>query len=336
VPNRSSFVMLAVTVAIGLAAIVIGLSPQVRAGPPLPVTILDPDSVRAAGRTIALLVRTIEGMPLVEPVGPAGAPPPLLLAAAPDGGSVVVSTVAHGQVGPLTIARADGSQLEVALPGVRGAAFDPSGAWLVAVDLAGALWRVDAQTGAATRLADGPFGSAPAVLSDGRILAVRLSSVDAPAWAAAVTVDPTSGAETPVGASASVQDQLVYRAAPLSDGSVALVRHVTGGAMAVVRVHPDGSEAPLVDLDGAPLVEVSPDAQWVAWAAEGRLRITRTGRGADVRELGAGTGARFSPDGSLLLLFVADGAQVVDLRGRLVAQAGASACWLGDGRGCQP
>ncbi|MGH2462590.1 MAG: hypothetical protein ACRDFZ_03055 [Candidatus Limnocylindria bacterium] len=335
-PNRSSFAILAATVAAGVAVIVVALSPQVRAGPPPRVTLLDPASVLEAGRTIDLPLRTIGGITLVEPVGPADGPPALPLAAAPDGRAVVVSTVGGGQVGPLTIARADGAQLEIALPGVRGAAFHPTGAWLVTVDLAGALWRIEAETGAATRLAEGPFGSAPTVLADGRILAIRLSSVDAPAWSAGVTVDPATGAETQVAHGENPQDQLVYQATALADRSIALVRHQAAGGVALVRVGPDGSEALLLDLPDATLVAVSPDAQWVAWVAAGVVHIGRTGPLTDVRNLGAGTGARFSPDGSLLLVFVAGGAQIVDLDGNRLAAADASACWLGDGRGCRP
>jgi hypothetical protein len=334
--RRSSFVLLAAAVALGVAVIVVVSSPQVRAGPPPPVTILDSTSVRAAGRTIELPIRTVSGVRFVDPVGPGDEPAPIPLAAAPDGGAVVVSRVDRGQVGPLTIALADGSQLDVALPGVRGAAFDPSGAWLAAVDLAGSLWRVEVQSGAATRLADGPFGSHPAVLADGRILVVRVSSADAPTWSAAVIVDASSGVETPVSSSANPGDQLVYQAEPLSDGTVALVRHRTGGGVAVVQILADGTEAPLADLTDASLVAVSPDGQWLASAVGGQVRIARTGRGAGSHELGTGTGGRFSPDSSLVLLIAADGTRVVDLHGNVLIQAGPSACWLGDGRGCRP
>ena len=334
--RRSSFVILAAAVALAVAVIVVLSSPQVRAGPPPPVTILDSASVRAAGRTIELPTRTVNGVRLVDPVGPAGPTALIPLAAAPDGRALVVSRVGRGQVGPLTIALADGSQLDVALPGVRGAAFDPSGEWLAAVDLAGGLWRVEAQTGAAWRVADGPFGSAPTVLSDGRVLAVRLSSVDAPVWSAAVIVDVRSGVETPLAASPNTQDQLVYQATALSDGSVALVRHRTGGGVTVLRVTLDGVETPLMDLD-VPLAAVSPDGQWVAWAAAtGRVMIAGPGTQNDVRDLGTGTGARFSPDSSLLIIFTADGTRVVDLNGNVLVQAGPAVCWLGDGRGCRP
>jgi len=336
VPNRSSLVIVAVAAALGLLVVIVGVSPQVRAGPPPPVTFLDPASVRGAGKTIALSVRTVDGVPLVEPQRPIGAPPLRALAASPDGRAVVIGNLERGQVGPLTIARADGSQLEVALPGVRGAAFDALGAWLAVVDLTGALWRVDVQTGAATHLADGPFGSEPAILPDGSILAVRLSSVDAPTWAAGVTVDSVSGAETPVLPSPEAHDQLVYQAVPLADGSVALVRHRTGGGVAVVRAAPDGSEASLADLNDASGVAVSPDAGWVAWTAAGQVRIASTGPDPVVRDLGAGTGVRFSPDGSLLLVFSAERSLVMDRAGRHLAETGISACWLGDGRGCQP
>lgn len=334
--TRSSFVILAAAVAVGLAAIIISSSPEVRAGPPPPVTALDEASVRAAGRTIALSTVTVKGVQLLDPTGPGLGPPARILAAAPDGSAVAVSRVDRGQVGPLTIAREDGSQLDVELPGVRGAAFDASGAWMAVVDLAGALWGVDAQNGAASRLADGPFGSAPAVLADGRVLAIRLSSVDAPTWAAAVRVHPTSGEESPVAPSNGSQDQLVYQATPLLDGTIALVRHRTGGGVTLARVRADGSEAWLADFEDAPVVAISPDGQWLAWAASGRVHMSRIDRGRLTRDLGDGTGARFSVDGSLVLLFGTSATRVVDLNGNAVSEAGPAACWLGDGRGCQP
>ena len=334
--TRSSFVILAAAVVVGLAVIIISSSPEVRAGPPPPVTALDAASIRAAGRTIALPTLTVKGVQLLDAAGPGLAPPARILAAAPDGSTVAVSRVDRGQVGPLTVAREDGSQLDVELPGVRGAAFDASGAWIAVVDLAGALWGVDAQNGAATRLADGPYGSAPAVLPDGRVLAIRLSSVDAPTWAAAVIVHPTSGEESPVVPSTGGENQLVYQATPLSDGTIALVRHRTGGGVTIAKVRSDGSETPLAEFEDAPMVAISPDGHWLAWAAAGRMHLSRTDRGRLTRDLGDGTGARFSVDGSLLLLFSTSGTRVVDLNGNAVTEAGPSACWLGDGRGCQP
>jgi hypothetical protein len=334
--TRSSFVILAAAVVVGLVVIVIASSPEVRAGPPPPVTGLDEASIRAAGRTIALPILTVKGVQLLNPTGPGLAPPARILAAAPDGSAVAVSRVDRGQVGPLTIAREDGSQLDVELPGVRGAAFDASGAWMAVVDLAGALWEVDTQSGAASQLADGPFGSAPAVLADGRVLAIRLSSVHAPTWAAAVIVHPTNGEESAVAPSTGSQDQLVYQATPLSDGTIALVRHRTGGGVTLAKVRADGSEAWLADFEDAPVVAISPDGQWLAWAASGRVHISRIDRGRLTRDLGDGIGARFSVDGSLVLVFSASATRVVDLNGNAVTEAGPAACWLGDGRGCQP
>ena len=333
---RSSFVILAAAIAVGLAVFIITSSPEVRAGPPPPVTALDEASIRAAGRTIALPTLTVQGEELLNPTGPGLVPPVRILAAAPDGSAVAVSRVDRGQVGPLTIARDDGSQLDVELPGVHGAAFDASGAWMAVVDLAGALWGVDAHSGAASRIADGPFGSAPAVLADGRVLAIRLSSADAPTWAVAVVVHPTSGQESPVAPSTGSQDQLVYQATPLTDGTIALVRHRTGGGISLARVRADGSEARLAELDAGPVVAISPDGEWLAWAASGRVHISRIDRGRLTRDIGDGTGARFSADGSLVLVFNTTVTRVVDLNGNAVTEAGPAACWLGDGRGCQP
>ena len=136
--HRLSFVLVA-TAAIGLLLIVIIPSPHARGGPPPPVTILAAASVRGSDRAITLTTRAVGGAQLIETRRPRGATALPPLAASPDGQSLVIRNVDPGQPGPLIFARADGSQVEVALPGVRGAAFDLSGAWAAVVDLAGAM-----------------------------------------------------------------------------------------------------------------------------------------------------------------------------------------------------
>jgi hypothetical protein len=108
-------------VALGMALVFVQVSPQVRAGPPPPVTILDAEALRDSGRGLTLASRSIEGVGLVDPIPGGRVKNPRSLAAAPDGLALAVSTVDLGVIGPLTLARADGSQLEIALPGVRGA-----------------------------------------------------------------------------------------------------------------------------------------------------------------------------------------------------------------------
>ncbi len=179
--------------ALGLGITGILISLPVQAGPPPPVTVREAASLRDSGRILTLTTRAVEGVGLVEAQSADRTPGPGILAASPDGLTVAFTPVGPGQIGPLGLAHADGTQIEVALPGVRGAAFAPSGGWLAVVDQAGSLWRVDRATGDAALVADGPFGSDVTVLPDGRILALRLSSVEAPYWAAAEIVDMERG-----------------------------------------------------------------------------------------------------------------------------------------------
>jgi hypothetical protein len=335
VPIRVSLFLAAGAAALGLALVIALISPQVSAGPPPPVTVLDGSTLRDTGGELTLTIRAVEDEGLVEPRSSgdrAGARP---LAASPDGKTVAVSTVEPGQAGPLTLAREDGSQLAVALPGVWGAAFEPGGAWLAVVDLSGAMWQVDVITGAAVRLGDGPYGPDPTVLPDGRILAVRLSAVDAPIWAAAETVDSATGDAAPVG-SVAAEDQLVYGATALADGSFVLVRHQIGGGVSVVQLRPDGIETTLTNLTGAASVAVSPDGRWRSWPEAGVTWLAAMDAGSPPVRIGAGTLARFSPDASLLMLFDPQSTDVVDLAGARIARVGPTACWLGDGRGCRP
>jgi hypothetical protein len=335
VRSRIPLLLAAGALALGVTVLLIQISPQVRAGPPPPVTVLEPDALRDSGRLLVLGRRSVDGVPLVEPRAAGGLKSPRSLAAAPDGLTLAVSTVEAGRIGPLTLARADGSQLDVQLPGVRGAAFEPGGSWLAAVDLAGALWRVDTLTGAATRLADGPYGPDPSVLPDGRILVVRLSAIDAPLWAAAETVDG-AGAVVPVAGGSEPESQLVYGATPLDDGSVAIVRHRVGGGVDLVRVDGAGSETALARLAGAAAVAVSPDGARLAWPAAGTTWLAPADAVTDAVAIGDGAPARFSPDGSLLLVFGSGTVEIFDVAGDHIGSASSAACWIGGGRGCRP
>jgi hypothetical protein len=322
--------------ALGVALLLVQSSPQVRAGPRPPVTELDVAALRDSGRALTLVNRSVAGVPLVEVVPAGGATrTPRLIAAAPDGLTLALSTVDPGVIGPLTLARADGSQLEIDLPGIRAAAFEPGGAWLVAIDLAGALWRVDSASGASARLSDGPYGPDPSVLADGRILVVRLSAVDAPLWAAAETVDG-SGVVVPWTGAVAADAQLVYGATPLADGTLVLVRHRIGGGVAIVRLDHRGGEAAMAELDGAATVAVSSDGHWLAWPAAGRTWLAAIDDVAEAVAIGDGSPVRFSPDGSLLLVLAADAAVIVDRAGKRIDQAKPGACWVGGGRGCRP
>jgi hypothetical protein len=331
---RIVLLVAALAAAAGLAAAVL-VSPPAQAGPPPAVTVLDAAALRDSGRSLAIELATVDGVPLVDPRAGGGAVAFRSLATSADGSRVAVSTGPPGQVGPLVLARSDGTQLEVALPGVRGASFEAEGGWLAVVDLAGALWRVDADTGEAIRVADGPFDLDPTVLPDGRILVLRLSAVDAPTWSAPEIVDPAGGTPVPVVAGPGPADQLVYGATALADGSIALVRHRRGGGLSVTLVSPHGAERQVHELDGGSSVAVSPEGEWLAWSEADGTWLAHPGDRRPLR-IGPAGPARFSPDGSLLLLFGAGGSTVVDTTGHREADVGPLACWLGGGRGCRP
>jgi hypothetical protein len=333
--NRK-FPVLVLPFAIGALAVG-GCSGQAQAGPPPPVTVLDPGAVRASGRSVALPVRHVDGLPLVEPRRGASAFHAPVVAIAPDGLRAAFAELPGGQVAPLTISQVDGSQVDFGLPGSRGAAFAADGSWLVAVDGAGGLWRIETSTNVASQLAAGPFGSSPVVLTDGQILAIHLSSLEAPAWARSVFVDAETGEEAPMtvddGQSTTV---LTYQALPLGAGSAAIVRHRDGGGVSVFVVT-NGSTGPsILDLDQVATVDVSTDGARVAWAAAGRIHLASSGQPASDRDLGPGDRVRFSPDGQLLLVTSDQAGTILDLSGAVVGSASPVACWLGDGRGCRP
>jgi hypothetical protein len=335
VSHRFTLLLFAGALSLGVLFIVVLFSRPAQAGPSPTVTIRDAASLRDSDQALSVTVRIVDGVSLVESRS-STASAPLILAASPDGATVAFSPVEPGQVGPLVIAHADGSQVEVALPGVRGAAFEPAGTWLAAVDLSGALWRVDPQTGQAGRVLDGPYGPDLSVLFDGRILAMRLSSVDAPYWTAVELIDPETGQQMPAAPSLGGQDQLVYQAAALFDGTLAVARHRSEGSVALVHIGLDGSETSFGELDGGSTVAFSPAGDWLAWEESGQIWLKPMSEGAPSRQIGTGSAARFSPDGRLVLVFGVSSNDVVDLDGNRLTTLHPSACWVGGGRGCRP
>ena len=333
--HRFPLLLSAGALSLGMLLIVVLISRPAQAGPSPAVTIRDAASLRDSGQAISVTLRAVAGVSLVETRSSTEATP-LILAASPDGATVAFSPVDVGQVGPLVIARANGSQVEVALPGVRGAAFEPAGTWLAAVDLSGALWRVDPQTGLAGRLLDGPYGPDLTVLPDGRILAIRVSSVDAPYWTAVELIDPVTGQQMPAAPSLGGQEQLVYQATALSDGTLAVARHRSDGGLALVRVGPDGSETSVGELDHGSTVVFSPAGDWIAWEDAGQIWLKPMGEGPPPRQIGTGSAAQFSPDGTLVLVFGETSNDVVDPDGSRLITVHPSACWVGGGQGCRP
>ena len=333
--HRFPLLLAAGALSLGVLLIVVFISRPAQAGPSPTVVIRDAASLRDSDQALSVTVRAVDGVSLVESRS-STVPAPLILAASADGATVAFSPVEPGQVGPLVIARPDGSQVEVALPGVRGAAFEPAGTWLAAVDLSGALWRVDPETGLAGRLLIGPYGADLTVLPDGRILAIRLSSVDAPYWSAVELIDSDTGQPMPAAPSLGGEDQLIYQATALSDGTLAVARHQSDGGLALVRVGLDGSETVLGQLARGTAVAFSPAGDVLAWEEGGQIWLKPTGAGPPPTKIGSGSAARFSPDGALVLVFGERSNDVVDLDGHRVTTVHPSACWVGGGQGCRP
>jgi hypothetical protein len=231
-----------------------------------------------------------------------------------------------GQIGPdstpLVLARPDGSQVQVELPGLIAAAFAPDESWLAAIDGRGSLWRIATADGAARLIASGPFIGQPAVQADGSVVALRVPSVEAPYRSTAVRIAATGEMDV------LADEPLVYGAQPLDDGSLAITAHRPSGTV-VLRLA-GGRAASLVDLGpDAVNVAVAQAADAVAWESDGEILLQRLPAGRAQR-ITAGTHPRFSPDGSALLVDVPTGTELIERDGSLIAtftsQLGFAAC----------
>ncbi len=283
------------------------------------------DAARA-GSTIQLVRRTVGGTTLVE-VQPAAASN--LLAISADGGQVALADQVGELSGSLTIAHADGSQLRVQLPGLLAAGFAVDGSWLAVVDGRGALWQVDAATGRAAQLADGPFLGSPIAAADGSLMLLSVPSVEAPYRSRLVRVAPSTGVSTPLSG-----DELVYAAFPLADGSVAVVAHEPGRTV-VRRVAPDVSQL-LADLGpGAINVAVAPDGREIAYELAGRGVFLLDPSGGSPRSLGAGSEPCFAPDAAALLVRRGEGTATLALDGSVLVTTQRPAGIAGSA-GCLP
>jgi hypothetical protein len=302
---------------------------------PPAVASLSSDQAEAQGATVSLIGHSELAPGLVEVRVPAmsGSAPSAgtnrLLAISPGGNQAAVAQ----QVGPnpstLVLARTDGSQLLIQLPGLIAAGFAADGSWLAAVDGTGALWRVRADNGMATHLADGPFIGRPTVRADGTILALRVSSVEAPfvSRLAQVAVDGS-------GISFLTDDRLVYGAQPLDDGSLAVVAQQASSTQ-VWRVAGGGERQMLVDLgQDAVNVTVAQDGDAVAWESAGQVYL-RTLPGGRPTRLTSGARPYFAEDGRSLLVGLPGGSALIGLDGRTIAafasQAGFATCAGGCG-----
>lgn len=236
------------------------------------------------------------------------------------------------KVGPdptaLVLARHDGSQLLVPLPGLLSAAFAPDGTWLAALDGSGSLWRVMTDSGSAVLLAAGPFIGAPIVEETGSVVILSVPSVEAPFMSRLVRVAADGSATT-----ALSDDQLVYGAQQLAGGGLAVIAHQPSGTL-VWRLA-GGSRQLLVDLGrDAVNAAVSDGAGAVAWERAGEIFAQSLPDGQPVR-LATGSQPRLAPDGQAVLVELPTGTALFALDGRslgtLEAQAAFASCPAGCG-----
>ncbi|HEX6656151.1 MAG TPA: hypothetical protein VF153_08080 [Candidatus Limnocylindria bacterium] len=251
-----------------------------------------------------------------------------LLAVSADAATAAVAS----QVGPgpatLTLIHRDGGASRVALPGLIGAGFSPDGSWLAAIDGSGAIWRVPLAGYAPFRLADGPFLGTPTVQPDGSVLALRVSSVEAPIVSRLVRI--AAGGE----AVQLAPDDLVYGAQVMEDGTIAYAAH-RGSRTYLMRLLSTGAEE-LADLgEDAVNVVLSPASDTVAFERDGQIFLQSVA-GHMAVHLADGGRPQFAPNGRSILVELVSGSALVGLDGSrlgtFAGQAGFAAC----GRECQP
>lgn len=302
------------------------------ADPPPAARRLDAAEARRAGVALQLVARADLAESLVEVRPEPGSSAAGIAAAArlldvtADGTYAATAPGIGPDVGSLVVARSDGSQLEVPVDGLLDAAFAPDASWLAVIDGAGMLWAVAAEDGATRRLADGPFVAAPLVEQDGAVLALAVSSVEAPFQSILVRVSPD-------GSVARISDEdLVYGTRELADGSLAVIAHRPSGT--IVQRLADRRASPHADLGpDAVNVSVSEDGRVIAWQRRGEA-IVRVGD-EPPRAIGTGSVRAVAPDGSAVLLQRDSDLVLLGLDGTRIAtfasQAGFARCG-----GCQP
>jgi hypothetical protein len=296
------------------------------ADPPGGARLLDAAQARREGVALDLLPHLERRSAILEvrPVEAAQGTPRVVDVAA-DAGSAAVTPGIGREVRMLTVAHADGSQLQVPIEGLLDAAFATDDSWLAVVDGAGRLWRLNVDDGALRAIADGPFLQAPVVEPDGSILALAVPSVEAPFRSRLVRVSPD-------GSVVHVSDEaLVYDAQQLADGSLAIVAHRPGGT--VVRRLAGTSEATVIDLGpDAVNVSVSADGDTVAYQS-GAEAFVRIG-GQQARSLGRGSNPIVAPDGSAILLSREGGRVLVSASGAELGSLPAAIALLDCGQEC--
>jgi hypothetical protein len=231
-------------------------------------------------------------------------------------GSVAIRDVVDDPGSGLTIARVDGSQTKIALPGVTAAAFAASEAWLAAVDASGRLWKVNPVSGHTTRLANGPYLGSLAFTRDGSLLLSEVSSVGAPYSSRLVRFNPDTARSAPL----MTDPGFVFSARELNDGSVAVVMHPFGGGVTVRRIITSGATVPDMPLDPRAIdVTLTDDGAFTAYAVFGDGVYVVSPAGS-VRRVADGDLPRIAPNGASILMLRGSGSSVVTLDGQEIAR----------------
>lgn len=311
--------------AIALAASAAGIA---SAEPPRGVTALDAAEAARSGLAIGL-VRHPELDPRLVEMRADGSGRSRLLAVAPDAATLAAADRIDLVSATLSIAHADGSQLRIAMPGLLAASFAPDASWLAVVAGAGSLWRVEVGTGAATRLADGPFLGPVTVEPSGTVMLASVASVEAPFISRLVRFDPADAS-----VSSLSEDQLVHGSSLLADGSIAVVAHEPGRT--IVRQLTTEGDRRVADLGpGAINVAVSPDGARIAWERHGDGVYLHEPKKGGARRIGEGSRPRFAPDGSSLLVDDGEGTVLLGLDGSHLARFSGAAEFASCVVGCE-
>jgi hypothetical protein len=256
----------------------------------------------------------------VDPAGGVGR----LLAVSADGRRAAIA----GRIGPeatvLTTGGEEGAQ-QVQLPGLIAAAFSADGSWLAAIDGTGRLWRV--ADGAVSALpAAGTFAGELSIEPDDAILALRVSSVEAPITATPVRISPDGTVQV------LSDERLVYGIQRLADGSLAIAAH-RASSNVVLRVA--GGERLLADLGpDAVHASISARGDMVAFERAGQVFVQRAGA-ASARPIGPGSNPRIAPDGQTVLVELPIGSVLLALDGRELARFASQAAFAPCGE-CRP
>jgi hypothetical protein len=292
----------------------------------LPVRTLSAEDAARSGSVVTIVAHPELAPGLAEVRLTGDGPSERLLAIGPDAQVAAVAERLGRDPTDMILARADGTQLRTGMAGLIGASFAPDGTWLAVLDGLGRLWRIDAGSGSAHEVADGPFIGSPVVESSGSILALRVSSVEAPFVSRLVRV-AHDGTSTTLS-----DDALVYGVQPL-DGGLAVIAHRATGTV-VTRLDLDGSQRTLLVLGpDAVNVAVARSGDAVAFERRGAVYVQAPGASAAIRAASGGL-PRFANDGESLLVDTAAGSDLVDLEGRTVASFSSQAAFETCGAEC--